>query len=252
MNDEKRSAAGLTAEQVATVQARRQHIHDMARCDGCGATRKECDRVREETRRTDPTTPPWFGCCARGVYADRPCHHADSANALHDLTTEIMNGHVRTVAEVDPPPVLGPARVSLAWLLDQDEWWYPKGRPPVRIAHMDKPWRLNTLRMLERKAVGIKFDIGMRYMHDAPDDVWGSWERESPLEHLHEYPLIKALRRGLPGRPDKLAALEARAKHWSTCPMRLAHPGRLDRCACITDDNGRTVGATNDPATVTA
>lgn len=245
MSNEERNAAGLTAEQVAIVQARRQHIHDTARCVYCRFPRKQCDSMnaRHAERYPDDPTNGADICGADGLHMF--CRHVEDTNALYDLTNEIMAGHVRTVAEVDPPPVLGPARVSLAWLLDQDVWWYPKGRPAVRIASMDKPWRLNTLRFLERRASAIKYGPAMRYLHDAPDDVWVSWEHEDPLEHLHSYPLIKALRRGLPGRPDKLAALEERARHWNTCPMRQAHPGIRDRCVCITDDAGRTVGATN-------
>lgn len=155
-------------------------------------------------------------------------------------------GEVRTVAEAYPPPVQGPKLPDYAWLLDQREWWYPHRRPAVRVAEMDKPWRWNTVRFLERKAVGLHA-VGSRWTHDAPDDVWASWERENPLEWLRSQPLMKVLNKGLPHESSaKGRALASRAIHWNTCPMRLAHPGRLDRCLCLHDRNGRTIGASND------
>lgn len=156
---------------------------------------------------------------------------------------------IRTVAEIDPPPVLGPRPVTTAWLLEQDEWWYPHRRPAVRIAEMDKPWRLNTARLLERHAVLLEAaDSARSFWADARDNVWVSFAHRNPLDWLREQPLLRALRRGLPDGGRKLRLLEARAVHWSTCPMRLAHPTRTDRCLCLRDGR-RVVGATNDPAT---
>lgn len=146
-------------------------------------------------------------------------------------------------------PVQGPNLPDYGWLLDQKEWWYPHRRPAVRVASMDKPHRFNVAQFLERKAAGLHMSVGMRYMHNAPDDVWASFESENPVTWLRKTPLMRALRKGLPGGGAKLRALQARAVHWSTCPMRLAHPGAWDRCVCVRDGTGRTVGTLNDPAT---
>jgi hypothetical protein len=195
----------------------------------------------------------------------------DRASLLYDLVREAAAGEVRTVAEVYPPPVQGPRLPDYDWLLHQNTWWYPYRRPAVRIAEMDKPWRFNTARFIERRAAELHGIVGMRYMGDAPDEVWHAWEQEQqdPVGWLRRTPLLRALRKGLPTGGAKLRALEARAVHWNTCPMRLAHPASGDRCVCIREDvdpcdctydhadcphlatggdrSGRVIGATNDP-----
>ncbi len=238
--------AGRFDNPVAVLAERRQHIIDLAECEGCGASRKECENARGK----DPTAPPWFGCCARGHFLDRPCHHISSTKLLDDLLKEVMAGEVRTVAEAYPPPVQGPRRVDMGWLLDQNIWWYPHRRPAVRIADMEKPHRLNVVRYLERKAFKLKLSIGMRYLHDAPDDVWALFEHETPAEWLHSHPLLKAMRKGLPTDGRKLDALAERARHWHTCPMRLRTEIRPQgaTCVCVEDAQGKVVGARKDPA----
>lgn len=172
----------------------------------------------------------------------------DRVRLLAELVAEIETGEVRTVAEVYPPPVQGPRLPGYDWLLHQDTWWYPYRRPAVRIAEMDKPWRFNTARFIERRAAELHGTVGMRYMHNAPDEVWHAWEAEHRDSGgwLRRTPLLRALRRGLPTGGAKLKALEARALHWSTCPMRLARPAPLDVCMCVRE-GGRVIGATNDP-----
>lgn len=233
---------------AAVIAARRQHIRDMARCEDCGSTEREC----RANRGKDPTAPPWFGCCFR-VLVGVPCRHREDPDALRVLLDEAeAGGRIRTVAEVDPPPVLGPHPVTTTWLLEQDTWWYPHRRPAVRVAEMDKPWRLNAARFLERCAATLEAADGMRDIwSDAPDEVWTSLTHRDPLDRLREQPLMRALRRGLPDGGRKLRLLEARAVHWNTCPMRLAHPAKTDRCLCLREGR-RVVGATNDPATVRA
>lgn len=153
-------------------------------------------------------------------------------------------------------PPQGPTLPGYDWLLHQDTWWYPYRRPAVRVAEMDKPWRFNTAQFLERKARDLHATVGMRYMHNAPDDVWASWESENPVKWLRELPLLHALNRGLP-RPgtSKFRSLAERASHWHTCPYRLAPEKRPrgphdSNPACVCIRNGfKVVGASNDPAT---
>lgn len=219
---------------AAVVAARRDHIRDMAACTDCGAPRKLCEHLRATN--TDRTAPKWFGCCAVGTLMS-PCRHVESKAALTELLDEVLTGSVRTVAEVDPAPVQGPEMPRMSWLLDQTEWWYPKRRPAVRVAEMDKTYRYNTLKWLERRAQTLHGTVGGRYLAGAPDEVWADWEREArdPIGWLHQQPLVKALRKGLPTGGRKLAALQERAKHWSTCPMRLRAEARppFASCTCV-------------------
>jgi hypothetical protein len=77
------------------IKARRQQIEADAPCDGCGATLATC----KANQGKDPTAPPWFGCCARGLEM-RPCNHVVSRQALQDLIREIEDGEVRSVDDV--------------------------------------------------------------------------------------------------------------------------------------------------------
>lgn len=232
--------AGNYGNPVNLVAERVKFINDVARCRSCNASGQECDRIRKARDGA-------VGCRVSDWLTT--CQHVKDRTMVDRLMREIMAGEVRTVAEAYPPPVQGPKLPGYAWLLDQDTWWYPHRRPAVRVASMDKPWRYNTVRFLERKAAGLHADVGSRHMHDAPDSVWASWQAENPLEWLRETPLMRAMGRRLP-HPDtaKGRALAARAIHWHTCPMRLAHPGARDRCVCVRDGSGRIIGATNDPA----
>jgi hypothetical protein len=237
-NDEERNAAGLTAEQIEAVKARRQYITDTAQCQQCRTDRKTC-----EAGRGDAEGPE--GLCCWGGIGHR---HIEDARMVSQLVEEVAAGHVRTVAEAYPPPVLGPARVSMTWLLEQRTWWYPQGRPAVRVASMDRPWRWNVARHLERRAPKLEHaDRWRGIWADAPDDVWAMLERRTPQEFLDESPLYRALTRQLP-KVDSRAGrlLAARAVHWNTCPMRAKHPAPSDTCVCVRD-GGRIVGATNDP-----
>jgi hypothetical protein len=237
---------GVWADVVAE---RRQHIKDMARCRDCGASARECANLRDAN--TDRTAPPFFGCCLVGdLQHPRPCIHIEDIRMVDDLMKEVMAGEVRTVAEAYPPPVQGPTLPSHEWLLSQDTWWYPYRRPAVRIAEMDKPWRFNVVNVLERKAT-LLHGSSWRCMHDAPDELWDAFQTEDPMEWLREQPLIRALRKGLPTGGKPLRMLAIRAMHWSTCPMRLAHPAPADRCVCIRS-GFKTIGATNDPKSMIA
>ena len=148
-------------------------------------------------------------------------------------------------------------RPSWRKMLRQDVWWYPQHRDPVRIASMDRPWRYNTWQFLLRRADTmaelearrIRMEIVGQY-----DDVQAFEGRRAdeierdPIHWLCQQPLIVALRRGLPTGGRALRALQARAVHWHTCPMRKKHPAPRDTCRCIRD-RGKIVGATNDSET---
>jgi hypothetical protein len=235
---------------AARIAERRQYIKDMAPCTSCRASRRECDRLRETN--TDPTAPPWFGCCAVGTLPG-PCQHRESVDMTDQLLREIMAGEVRSVAEAYPPPVLGPARVSMLWLLGQDVWWYPRGRPAVRIAELDRPHRWNLARWLERRAPELNAaNMNPGIWADAPDDVFDAVLSCDSMEFLEETPLYRAITKGLPKADSRAGLLLAqRATHWSTCPMRKKHPAPADRCVCVRRC-GRIVAATNDPASVAA
>lgn len=153
-----------------------------------------------------------------------------------------------------PKPVYDPPKPpDVAVLLGQNVWWWPDGKPPVRIASMDRPWRLNTVRFLERRAAALQLADHMSMftagdlLGPPPDDVAADLLAETPLHWLRRQPLMRALRKNLPTRGAALQRLEARAVHWHTCPMRLAYPGKKDQCVCIRK-GFRIVGATNDPS----
>jgi hypothetical protein len=135
------------------IAARRKHIRDSAPCEGCGTTLADCEAQRGK----DPTAPPWFGCCARGVGLDIPCNHVPDAGALFALLAEIESGTVRTVEEATPKPTKG--GIAWDWYLDQGEQWKPNGKPMVQVADMDPEWRFNASRWLERNAEKIVSDL---------------------------------------------------------------------------------------------
>jgi hypothetical protein len=249
-----RDTLGLWA---TTIQERRQRIADLAKCVDCGSDQAFC-----RTFRKDGPGPEGL-CCWSGRHEHRP-----DQRLLDELLREVAAGEVRTVEEVYSAPVLGPDRPGVHWLLWQDTWWYPHRRPAVRIAEMEKPHRLNTANWLERRAT-LYANAEYHYMIFSPmqpggDMACDAFDRElqmmldEPVEWLRGTPLMQTLRRGLPTRGRKLEALRVRAVHWHTCPMRL-RPERRPRgphdsdpvCVCVIED-GRTIGATNDPKTVTA
>lgn len=221
-----------------TISSRLRAITDDARCRGCGATRKECQRLFAESN--DP-----IGCCD-------PHDHTISAAAVAALTREVESGTVAPPKEPTPRKEPG-----MSWFdyLNQGQVWRPNGKPPVAIADMDQEWRYNAARWLERGAVAI----GQRYSLDsslwlavqlgsplgpsenAADRIERDIERENaeidrdPVAWIRTTPLHQALMTGLPTKPKKLAALAERARHWSTCPART---GDGDcRCEQIQQDN---------------
>jgi hypothetical protein len=236
-----------------TIQERRQRIADLARCRGCGSDNRSCHES------VKAIGGPEGMCCIGGI----PGHgHVEDPRLVSELLAEVAAGEVRTVAEAYPAPVLGPDRVTYNWLIWQDTWWYPHRRPAVRIAEMEKPYRLNVANFVERKAGTIVREQEMRMIfgpQPGGDMAGDAFDREldemgeHPITWLRGTPLLQVLRKGLPGGGEKLARLQARALHWHTCPMRLA-PEKRPRgphdtdptCTCVRVD-GRCIGATNDP-----
>jgi hypothetical protein len=199
------------------IAARRKHIRDSAPCEGCGTTLADCEAQRGK----DPTAPPWFGCCARGVGLDIPCNHVPDAGALFALLAEIESGTVRTVEEATPKPTKG--GIAWDWYLDQGEQWKPNGKPMVQVADMDPEWRFNASRWLERNAVKIapKCTLNRGAERQAAD----------PVEWIRTTALYRALVADLPNCSVALEAIAERARHWSTCPARTG--GGDCRCEAI-------------------
>jgi hypothetical protein len=216
------------------IAARRQAIQDAAPCEGCGTTLAAC----KANRGKDPTAPPWFGCCARGLGLNVPCNHVPNASALLALLAEIESGVVRTVEEAAPKPV----KQGIEWdrYLDQGEQWMPDGKPMVAIADMDPEWRYNASRFLERRAAvfASKYSTceALRLVAELASPIGPSEtvadqleadayhaaaaRRRDPVAWIRTTVLYRALVADLPDCPTALEAIAARAKHWSTCPAR--------------------------------
>lgn len=79
----------------AVIKRRRIVIQQDAPCQGCGSKMSSCLAQRGK----DPTAPPWFGCCARGLEM-QPCFHPMNPAALYALIKEIESGKVRDVDEM--------------------------------------------------------------------------------------------------------------------------------------------------------
>lgn len=149
--------------------------------------------------------------------------------------------------------------------LEQDEVWIPQPpRPRIAIADMDKEWRLNASRWLERRAglfaaryafgeiyclsaptmravigevKGVPVEAGpllshLDLMSDSARDDFDRWQDErnqDPEAWIRTTPLHRALVASLPSKSKELAELAGRAAHWSTCPVRL---GSGSECQC--------------------
>jgi hypothetical protein len=211
------------------VKARRDLLVASARCTGCRLTRADCLATRSDD---DP-----LSCCP-------DCNHPVSIKGMDALLAEVAAGDVRPVEEVDPPPVLGPKKASMHWLVNQGEWWLPKRGPMIRIESMTDTHRLHAARMLQRQAVAIAFNehAALSVWLDHPlgpsgDMAHDAFDRElddilcEPVRWLNSTPLLQALGSTLP-KPHKRkrwADLERRAEHWSDCP---ANRNLDDPCRC--------------------
>jgi hypothetical protein len=154
--------------------------------------------------------------------------------------------------------------LSLYRYLNQDTVWAPRPpRPPVQIADMDPEWRYNAAKFLMRQAdiLAFRYVFGMVRSASLPvyRDVIGEYDGEpiysgrvfsdldlmgecasdtfddeadhitaEPERWLRKTALYRALTADLP-QGHQRAELAARARHWSTCPIRT---GTGAECRC--------------------
>lgn len=138
--------------------------------------------------------------------------------------------------------------------LSQDEVWLPNGKPAVRISDMDKEWRYNAARWLERRVAWFEmaYSLGEAVYLAQPqytevighvdgedilgqsfsaldlmsDHVQDMFDRDAqqratdPVAWLRETPLYRGLVADLPKSTAQLDAIAARAKHYAGCPQR--------------------------------
>lgn len=116
-------------------------------------------------------------------------------------------------------------------LLHQGSVWRPRDGDWMPIADMTPEHRLSTARFLMRRAHAMMLRSEIDEMlsfsrFGYPDDDMGLDFGQGPTVHptvwMAERPLYRALIAGLPEGGAAYAALARRAKHWSTCPFRLA------------------------------
>jgi hypothetical protein len=128
-------------------------------------------------------------------------------------------------------------------LLHQGSVWRPRGEDWTPIDQMTPEHRLSTANFLMRraKAMMLRSEIdemlsfsGFGYPHDDMGLDFGDAPRVNPTVWMAERPLYRALVAGLPEGGTAYAALARRARHWSTCPFRLAdgHPDRPANAVC--------------------
>jgi hypothetical protein len=219
---------------LQTVVDRLQHIAQLARCEGCGATRAECDRLFEQN------APDPIGCCT-GYGGSNGCAHPISTGTIGRLVSEIEGGEVKA-------PKAQPQRkgVSIYTLLNQSEFWWDKNGVRHRVREMEPTHRYNCLRLLERGATrsGKRYSWGflasgmgpLGPSGDAACDAFeqASWELDREIERdpvawIRTTDLWQALNAGLPGNPYKRWRLAQRARHWPQCHRRQHNRGI---CTC--------------------
>lgn len=200
----------MTEINPAVVKERRRLIRETASCEGCGSSLAACKAERGK----DPTAPPWFGCCARGM-AFAPCVHLPDPAQLSALLKEIEEGSVRTVAEVLAEENAARAAriarrrpIGSTPILDQGKWWRPKTGEWIRIADMADSHRRNTAAMLLRNATAYELHYSLRELsflgEDAPDSVGDAMAEsqarrmENPHRWMRGTVLYRALIAGLP------------------------------------------------------
>jgi hypothetical protein len=215
------------------VTTRRDHLLASAACRSCRMSRAEC-AVATQQALLDGAP---LACCY-------DCNHPVSVRAMDALLAEVAAGKVRSVEEVDPPPIQGPAPVTFHWLLHQGEYWQPKRGPMILISSMTDTHRLHTIRMLQRQAHAIAWNehtiqsgwLG-HPLGPSGDMAVDAFEQElddmltDPLIWLNDTTLIRALGTTLPkpARRKRWSDLENRAEHWSDCP---ANRNLSDPCRC--------------------
>lgn len=217
----------VSPEYGAVIAARYAWIENDARCTGCYCTREFC-----QSTPPDPAAP--FSCCGQE-------HHVTDERLTRTLMDEIERGEVRPVSVAHPSPKQGAKKVTMRWLLDQDEWWQPEHGPVLRIADMTDTHRYHLLGWLEKRAADLEFADSMAYLGggifgEPPDDVVDELAGRDPLTWLKSMKLHRALTKGLPDLAGKKkerkahADLVERARHWSTCPR--SRDLGADACTC--------------------
>lgn len=93
-------------------------------------------------------------------------------------------------ATKEGPPVEFTSHLDL---VEQDVWW-KSGYGAVKITDMDDQHIINVLNLLENKVSDLRAHYAMRYLMNAPDDVFDDDERTPDTEWFEEQPLIKAMR----------------------------------------------------------
>ena len=218
----------------ATVE-RLRHIAQSARCEGCGATRAECDQLFKRD------APDPIGCCTGDGGRDG-CSHPIKQQAIYRLAGEIEGGELKP-----PKPVttVQPHK-SAYWLLNQGEFWWDRSGARHRVREMQPTHRYNCLAMLERGAArtGERYSWGflasgmgpLGPSGDAACDAFDSacdgldrQIRRDPVAWIRTTTLWQALNAGLPGNPYKRWRLAQRARHWPDCHRRRHNRGM---CTC--------------------
>ncbi len=116
--------------------------------------------------------------------------------------------------------------------LNQSELWKPNGKPLVRIADMSPEWRFNASQWLlhRTKVISHKYIMSCwaeQLQAERLDSVLGELDRgmgradRDLRAWLKDMSLFRALVAGLPNEGGPRRRLAERARHWSTCPMRL-------------------------------
>jgi len=134
--------------------------------------------------------------------------------------------------------------------LNQRQWWLPNGRSAVPIKSMDKAWRFNASRWLERHSERFMSLYRAAYAvawfrmawEDMPDGAFCALSAEnarqgralalSPTDWMLQTPLHQELVRGLPTKRRKVEKLARRAHHWSFCPLRQSGHAEGATCSC--------------------
>jgi hypothetical protein len=141
----------------------------------------------------------------RGIIDAGPVHWDDLKIAIHGKFCDMSKvtyerPKVATWRPEDGPP---PERITTMQLLEQDIWWKPKEKPPLRIEDMEQGHIQNLHAFLLRRAPQLKLRYEMRMFSgpqpsgdaacDAFDDGMSELWRQSPEDWILLYPLMKKL-----------------------------------------------------------
>lgn len=128
--------------------------------------------------------------------------------------------------------------------LDQPELWRNAKGDWVQVADMSPEYRFNCARMLLGRAARYAFAVEMEELNSTfgwPDDM-EPYTVNNPDRWMRERLLYRSLVTGLPTRGGALSKLAERARHYSTCPMRLRRKLRPADAVCACPSPAREVG----------